>query len=371
MHQRRRREAGIAMVFSLIVVALLSTLGFTMVSRSMGETNLSARSASRQGAFFLAEAAIDHAIGNLGADNTSHIPATSLPGGSYWAEVVSLGNQQYRITGHGLVGSDQRDVEAVIQRSSQSVFQYALFGYSEVEIKNGAFTDSYNSTQGNYDPASPGSKGNIGTNSTGSNDVTLDNGAAVNGQVAVGPGLADPGSVVDIKNGAVITGTPPVVSATSALSAPAVVPPPGPCDAKLKLKNGDTATLVQALSPYCYSEVELDNGATLSVSGQVELYTGKLIVKNSSSVNYSAASKPAPNLIVQITSTNKVDIDNSAKFVGAIYAPNSEATLKNSSIFFSAVISSTARIRPVEGPPSRSVTGVMRTANGTLTPFGR
>jgi hypothetical protein len=339
MRRAERTEQGLVMVLSLCAIFLLGILGSTFLSRSLHETQLERRSTGRQQAFFLAEAAVDHAVNNLRMNNTANLALTTLSPGTYWAELSELGSQRYQITAHGSVSSmGQRDLEAIVQRTPQSVFQYAVFGYQKVEVSNGAFTDSYNSTQGNYNPSAPGSSGTVGSNSTAPNQIKLDNGAVVNGQVVAGPGLTDPGAVVEVKNGAVITGNPPVVSAPIPLGAPVVVPPSGSCNQKLDVKNGDTATLVQALSPYCFSEVSVDNSATLNVSGSVTVYTGKLVVKNSALVNYSETSKPAPNLIVQITSDTQVLIDNGSKFVGAIYAPQATADVKNSSILYGSIV---------------------------------
>ena len=124
---------------------------------------------------------------------------------------------------------------------------------------------------------------------------------------------------------------------TQALGQPAVSTVGLPCSQKLELKNGDTFTLIQTSSPYCYAEVLVENSSTLEVSGNVMLYTGKLVVKNSALVNYSETSNPA-QLIVQVTSTHHVLVDNSATFVGAIYAPHAEVDIKNSAILYGAIV---------------------------------
>ena len=54
-----RTQRGAVVLFSLGVVILLSTLGSAVLLRSLNETQLSRRSAARQGAFFLAEGGVD------------------------------------------------------------------------------------------------------------------------------------------------------------------------------------------------------------------------------------------------------------------------------------------------------------------------
>jgi hypothetical protein len=337
-------QRGVVYLISLGVVGMAMTYIVALFVHSASSVHVSQRATRQLSAFQLADAALDLAVINANAGTTTNISTTTLGNGTYWAELTDLGSQRYQVTAHGASSGEQRNLEAIIQRTPKSVFQYAVFGYTKVDIKNGAMTDSYNSTQGNYNPAAPGTKGNIGTNSTQSNQVKLDNGAVVNGQAIVGSGLADPNPVVEIKNGAIITGNPKVVSAPYATGQPTVNTGGLPCNQKLELKNGDTATLTQAGSPYCYSEVEVDNSSILNISGKVELYTGKLVVKNSGQVNYSTTSKPAPNFIVQITSTTQVSIDNSALFVGAIYAPNATADIKNSSIFYGSIVAKEVKV---------------------------
>ena len=104
-----KNQRGIVIALSLAVVAFITTLGTSFLMRSLSEDRLGLRHAARQGAFFLAEGGADHAISNLRSNNTDNIPVTTLPTGTYWAEISSLGNRRYQATVHGLSGSEQRN----------------------------------------------------------------------------------------------------------------------------------------------------------------------------------------------------------------------------------------------------------------------
>ena len=58
-------QRGSALVISLGIIVVLGTLSSTMLVRGLAESQLGQRSAQRQSAFFLAEAAADQVIANL------------------------------------------------------------------------------------------------------------------------------------------------------------------------------------------------------------------------------------------------------------------------------------------------------------------
>lgn len=328
-------------VVALGVTVILAIFSSTMLLRAIHEADLGELEATKIHILFLAESAIDHAIANLRVNNTADIASTALGDGTYGATISPLGSSRYRITGQGRVGSQQQNLEAVVQQSGGSVFGYAMFGYDQLDMKNGSLTDSYNSSLGNYDPSTAGTNGGIGTNSTATHAVKLSNGAAINGQVVVGPGMSDPTTAVD-NTGGIITGSPPIVSASSALAQPAVSTTGLSCGTKLKV-DGTTFSWNQASSPYCYQEIVVDNGASISVTGNVVVYvTGKFEVKNSGRVNVvlsgaTVTSKPT-QLVVQSASTEKVLIDNDAIVVAGIYAPYAKADIKNSAVLYGSIV---------------------------------
>ena len=337
MRQRQQRgdERGTALLLSLGVVVLLGTLGSSLLMRSLHEHQLGSRSAVRQRAFFLAEAAVDHAINNLRANDPSPIPATALLTGTYWAEIAPLDGTRQRITAHGRSVNEQRTLEVVVQQTGQSIFQAPLFGDDGVKLKKGALTDSYDSRLGSYNPATAGQRGNVWTNETDEDSIVLRQGTAVNGQVIVGPGLANPSEAVSMDGSAVITGNPPVVSAPHRIRFPAVNTSGLSCGQDLTLPQDSTFVFEQSQSPYCFNEIRAAQGSTITVSGNVMVYANRVDFDKHLSVN--ANGKPT-QLILQIASDDDVVIDKAGTFVGGIYAPKSEVRLKRAVGFYGAIV---------------------------------
>lgn len=341
-----RNERGSILIFSYLVVGALVALGSALTVRTLAEQNSSSRSVRLASAFQTAEAGLDQALIQLRADEDwTGASGLQVPnGGSYDVAVTEdAGNPTLKtltITGHypstdpTAQGYQRRRIEAIVQMSSPSVFQFGVFGYDGVTVKNDAVTDSYNSDNGDYEDQTPSENGDVGTNSTADKSIQLENDAIVRGQAIVGPGLEDPSAAVEIKNEATITGNPPITALSQALDAPTVTPP-GTCSGDLHLQNEETLTLSEANSPYCYSKVHLNNEASLSIQGNVVVYVSELHVNNDVQVNSDG--RPT-QLIIKLTSNKDVKVENDAVFVGALYAPLSKAHIKNDVQFYGAVV---------------------------------
>ena len=112
----RAAQRGTAVILSVSVIVVLTTLGSTMLMRSLHEDQLGRRSAGRQQAFALAEAGLDQSLLNL---RTPTIPADDkcTPGaipnpcplltGSFTIDAPQdLGGNQWRVVTHGTSGSE-------------------------------------------------------------------------------------------------------------------------------------------------------------------------------------------------------------------------------------------------------------------------
>ena len=330
----RAHQRGSAVLLTLGVVVVLTTLGSSLLLRSLNENQLGRRSAARQRAFFLAEAAADHAISNLRANERGDIQTTPLLTGTYWAEIAPAGGLRYLITAHGSSGGEQWDVEVVVQQEGRSLFQLPLLGAESVKLKKNGLTDSYDSRLGPYDPETAGQRGDVGTNATGEDSIVLQQGSSINGQVIVGPGIADPSEAVSTDGSVVITGAPPIVSAAQAVDLPPVDTTGLSCDQDLYLPKEATFTFTESGSPYCYNEIKAEKDSVIAVSGDVVVYANRVDFDKHLQVN--AGGSPT-QLILQIASDDDVDIDKDGSFVGAIYAPRSRVRLKKETDFYGAI----------------------------------
>ena len=341
-----RNERGSVLIFSYLVIGAMVALGSALTVRTLAEQTTSSRSVRLASAFQTAEAGLDQALIELRAnEDWTGASGLSVPNGGYYDVAVTEDTanptlKTLTITGHypstdpTAQGYQRRQVEAIVQMSSPSVFQYGVFGYDSVTVKNDAVTDSYDSDNGDYEEQTAGENGDVGTNNTAEKSIQLENDAIVHGQAIVGPGLEDPATAVEIKNDATITGDPPITALSQALDAPTVTSP-DTCSGNLHLKNEETLTLSEASSPYCYGKVHLNNEASLTIQGNVVVFVSELRVNNDVQVNSDG--RPT-QLVVKLTSNKDVKIENDAVFVGAIYAPSSKASIKNDVQFYGAVV---------------------------------
>lgn len=331
------------------VVLVLTILGAGFMRRSMTENGVSRRSASQQDAFFLAEAALDRAALNLRTpDETSDdVTAGTLPTGSYTVDTPQLiGALQYAVTTHGTSRGESRHVEALFQLTPQSVFQFALFGDASVNVSGDAQTDSYDSSQGPYedDPTSPdynkGQNGDVGTNGTDAGDVTVDGSIFIEGQVAVGPGVDDPTSVVTGYDPAFITGDPKVASQPSAFPLPDVVIPEG-CETELPASVQNTRTFSSSVGVYCPpGSVVINGGDTWTADGAVKIYfAGDLTVNGNATVG--VVNDPTKMLFL-LTATGSAslqqEITGSTTFYGGIYGPNAFIDIAGDAEIFGSIV---------------------------------
>ncbi|HEX9779869.1 MAG TPA: hypothetical protein VGB20_01495 [bacterium] len=331
MHRRNRR--GSLYIISYVFISMLSLA--VAVGLQRGATDL--RAAERQvellQSFYLAEAAVDQALANIRAGTADSIQATALLTGTYAAVITSPSANTYEIIGQGTRSSIvQSSVEMIAELGVTPLFPNGVFGDTSVNLDADATIDSFDSTLGNYASQTPGSDGNLGTNSTEDDAVVLNSGAMIAGQVVVGAGASDPAAVVE-DHGATITASPAIVAQSEPMEMPAVTSPGGSCAAET-LANSEVLTLYEALSPYCFTSLLLKNSASIEVVGSVIVYAESFDAQNSAQVN---ASGSPTQLVLLITTDAPVNLFNSGGFVGAIYAPQSNVELKNGVELFGAI----------------------------------
>jgi len=337
---------GSVLIVSYLVIAALVAYTTATMARTLAEQSTSGRTVRLSSAFQSAEAGLDEALFQLRADEdwagASGLQVTS--GGYYDVAVAEDASdptlKTLTITGHypsndpTVWGYQRRQIEAVVRIQEPSVFQYGLFADEDVQIKKEVITDSYDSDDGDYDDQTPGDNGDIGTNSTENECVSLAKETTINGQVVVGPDVADPQSIVHMDDDVTITATPPVASRSAALELPAVTAP-DTCGGNVTVSSSNTLTLTEADSPYCYNKLRLKDSASIVVSGDVTVFVSELKIDKDSTVN--ADGRPT-QLIFKVTSDKDVHIKNSGVFVGAIYAPDSTIQIDKQGDIYGAVV---------------------------------
>ena len=351
----RSDQRGTVVLISLGVVVLLGTLGSTLLMRSLHERQLGIRSAARHQAFFLADGAVDQALLNLRtpADLTDDVTAGALLSGTFQIDTPpqQLGVLQWRVTTRGFSQQEERRMEAIVQLTAQSVFQYALFGDQAVNVSGNATTDSYDSALGPYndDEESPdynaGHNGDMGTNATSAGGVSVGGSIFVDGQVVVGAGAADPESVVTGYEPAFVTGgtSPPtdtqdVVSAPVAVPMPPVVVPPELTCGDFTVQGNTTVTLPPGT--YCYRNLTIQGNADLTAAGPVTIYViGQLTAQGNSVVG--VPNDPS-QMLVQMSATAEATLEGTIQgnttFYGAIYGPQATFDIQGNATIYGSIM---------------------------------
>jgi len=338
---RLNQQVGSLLVAALFYVTGIAALLEACLGRSMTEVFATTREASDQQAFHLAEAGVDAALRQLRTGQTEHLAPTTSSTGHHWTMIDLVEGLMYRLNAHGLAGGEQRDVEAVVRLHPRSVFQYALFGHDQVHVSGEAVTDSYDSTAAAYDPGTAGQQGDVGTNAVAPGSVTVGGGLIINGQVAIGEEEPDPTSAVRMVGGTLlITGLPPVVTQSVALSMPPVNMPSELTCAALSVTAGDTVMLASATGSYCFTDLSVAGTGVLTTDGAVTVYvTGTFSASGNARIGLP---DHPPAMTMVLLSTQEATIESSltgmTEFYGGLYAPMATLKISGSAQVFGSVI---------------------------------
>ncbi|MFC1674364.1 hypothetical protein ACFL1K_00505 [Candidatus Omnitrophota bacterium] len=133
-------KRGIALVFGLLVILVLSVLVASLYYKAINENNLTRRSVASSRAFWLAEAGIAEAIANM----PNNVSETSLGGDDYTysAETLKLDDKLYQINSTGSVwfpGNQRvrRDLTVIVKTgdTAPNNFLYALESTVEITVR--------------------------------------------------------------------------------------------------------------------------------------------------------------------------------------------------------------------------------------------
>ncbi|MDP3702973.1 MAG: hypothetical protein Q8R78_01075 [Candidatus Omnitrophota bacterium] len=347
MRRVHGNQSAFLLITILVMLVAMVAVGAASLTRSATELQGSTRFTTSHRAFHLAEASVDAAIVNFQGGQLDGLVLSTLSSGSYWATVHPQGGLVYLVNGHGLQGLEQRDVEAVVRLTPRSIFQYGLFGGDQVIISGQAITDSFDSSQGAYDPGTAGAEGDLGTNSVVTGGITISGSIAINGQVAVGPGVADPGSVVAISGGtALITGSPPVESQSTTMALPQVTVPEGLTCEDMVVTGQTTLLLPSVLVHHCFHDLTVSGGGMLTADGPVKVYVTGAFTASGNTV-IGIPSDPTAMLLFLVSNeqaTFEGSLTGSTEFYGGMYAPSATIAITSNAQVFGSVVARTVDV---------------------------
>lgn len=361
---RTLRCRGAVLVLLLAISAIVAVLGGGMLTLGYHSHVRAMRTTQKMAARVAADAGLTRAMHTLssqfadGSLSSMALPSQSdvnLPNcdAVYTYAVSQNGAGVYVVVSTGACQDAQITVESVMTRAAM-VHEYAVFAQGDLLLRNSAIVDWYNGNSGD-------ALLKIGTNSAELDEITLDNGSYINGDVLVGVG-GDPDAVIKDLGGS-YAGTAYAQSVSH--PAPSVVVPD---DLASAASQGDIAHNVTIASSGKYDRVNLGNAETLVIDGQVALYvTGSVILGKSARIEIKEGSSlvlyvdgnvegkvgsqfnnltkdPRRFKLLGTETCEKVELKNSGDMYTIIYAPQADTALYNSAVIWGAVASKTAKL---------------------------
>ena len=381
-------ERGSILVVTLGFILVFTLLGLGSMYLATVHNEAAEKRAASNKAFWLAEAGLQKArwefnqhnctglfqegtitactsctSGVCGTNNKT-LAATLSTFGDYDI-ILDDGNMTMTATGSYPNRTAANRSQRKVQLDSGSQFKYAVFAQGQISISNGALINSYDSSVGPYGGTNNEQNGDVGTNSTNANAITIGNNATVNGDVSTGPG------------GTVSVGNTPVngsTTNTNSVSLPAVVVPSTLTSlSNLGTLNVNSNTTIPA-GNYKYTAINVSNNRTLTFNGNVNLYltsttnaftTGNgfqlvlnsgasvviysdgriLLTSNSSGSNVNNLGAPLKfGIFSTYTGASGVQIANNGNFYGTVYAPATDVSITNNSQLYGAIVGKTVTL---------------------------
>lgn len=381
-------NTGAVLVSGLMIMAGLTILGIAAMTTTTIEHRIGGNHRIATQSFYAAEAGVKQALSKLSRDidafrakptvvdlgmlSAKPQQANFIENYAYW-----ISNLEYDpsdppgyviIEGDGTVMGTRGRARVTVRLDfdvAAYLFDNGIFADQSIAIGGTGDIDSYNSCQAAYDPDNPGSNATVGTNSPGSDSITLHPQAVIDGDAYIGPN-GDPDLGI---TGGTVTGE------SYALEEPKTLYPitdPGGGETLLLPSEVD---MTLSGGTYRLSELILDGSDVLTINGDVTLIVdgpltilgkaqivingtpngtpsdsteakgGSLKIYANSDIDIGGngivnlTSQPKNNLIFGTETVSDIFIHGTAEFYGAIYAPNATVTGVGTADFYGAIVS--------------------------------
>ena len=367
---RCRSRSGIALtLFAVILLFLLSFIVLAVDTSffftQQAELQVAATAAAAGAALDLPDGATDTAL-RLAEANMP----TLLHGAVLTASGVELGNwndstrlftsggtplNAVRVTtskssgnGNGvpwlfgrLLGRQDLDLSATATAALLPELPGAIGSTGSISVSGNASTDSYDSTEGPYDPAEAGDDGDLvadGSLSIGGSAVV--NGDVKGGSVSSGGGATVTGSISPVRRA---LSFPPVDTSEVELVNDNDLLPEyeqgnnlvSPLDGNRNFSISSGLSYEIPPGTYYFNDLSLSGQASLNISGPTTIYlTGDLDTSGGDVIN----SSQDPNSFRILMTGGTAVINASIDWYGLLYAPNSEVTVNGSGDVYGAIV---------------------------------
>jgi cytoskeletal protein CcmA (bactofilin family) len=240
-----------------------------------------------------------------------------------------------------VLGKSSIDMSATATAALLPELPGAIGSTGSISMKGNASVDSYDSSQGTYDPATAGQDGDIVADGT----ISLSGSSSIKGDVK--------GSTVTAQGNSQVSGS------TAPSRRPLDFPSVDATEVALENDNDGLPTYTkgkQTISPldgnrnfslsggidyaippgnYYFNDLNLSGQSTLTVSGVTTIYlTGDLDTSGGDVIN---ASQDPNNLRILMTGGTAV-INASVDWYGLLYAPDTDVTINGTGEVFGAII---------------------------------
>ncbi|MCF8128561.1 MAG: pilus assembly PilX N-terminal domain-containing protein [Deltaproteobacteria bacterium] len=376
-----RNQNGVALVISLMFLAILGMLGTTAYVMTSTDLKIGRNYKAGTEAFFDAEAGVNFAQAQiesaLSAGSIS-LPTTvggtttlayTVPSGFSFSlsPITLVADNTYSLTSTG-TGPDNSQSQIVIRYTRASAIKFAAFGDQKLDTKNGGTTLSYDSGSADSTKNNPSNASFQPTHEAdvGSNDwLVTHTGASIDGAGVLGEKADGSATTNSIHGGTNFYNATPVDvgrvdpdplginsvggeynPTTYAASNDNLTQAAPPIVANAISTNSNvTLTGKAGGSNFYLTSVELKNGASLTINNpagcltcEVNIFlTGPFDAKNGSSIILTPNALDTTKFSIFSNSTSKIDFKHSSTTAGFVYAPYAPIDVKNSAAFYGAV----------------------------------
>jgi Tfp pilus assembly protein PilX len=295
-------------------------------------------------------------IGGVTGTYSADATLVTFPSGGSMVEA-------WQITSQGSIPGVQAstvEVKVTIEQRSQPLLSFAVFGTGsscgDLTLSGGAYSDSFDSSQGTYASTKLDSDGNVGSNG----NVTLSGSTTdVNGTISVlQPNVGTCSAANDITNSA----GPGAYQGITQLLNPLVFPDP-PAISPAPPTTNQNYTANTTLPPGDYGNVNMSGGKTLTLSpgtynlnslvlsggSQLQISPpGQVIINiagtgTSTPVNLSGGTitntTGVPlNMQINYAGTQPIDLSGGSGCYAVVYAPNSPISISGGSDWYGAIL---------------------------------
>jgi hypothetical protein len=260
------------------------------------------------------------------------------------------------VTAEGIQGSVRRmirpDFWPIVSTTTTTTdiitdpFKNAIHAKNSVELVGNAWTDSFDSRNGQYNVGgNRGSNGDVSTDSIAAGAISVAPNSTIDGDAIVGPG-GNP--AVAINNNGTITGCTTCVEPAAQQLDPTKIPDYLVNQGPLSISGNKEHVLPGG--EYWFSSIKITGNGKLIANGAVKIYvTGNIDIGGN---GVATAGNLPPNLLIYGTvdpsdssqKTTEVKIHGNGDFYGAVYAPFAALEVFGNGAVYGALTGNTAKI---------------------------